>query len=97
MSAVLQTFREHALTCAGTASVTCRGHLRRVWQAITDLPDENREVVILFAAGYEYREIAEMLTLLSAQYAATSAQHADGCLGQIRRDGRRNRHERKYA
>ena len=36
-------------------------HLRRVWQAISELPDGNREVVVLFAAGYEYREIAEML------------------------------------
>jgi RNA polymerase sigma-70 factor, ECF subfamily len=38
-------------------------HLRRVWQAISKLPDENREVVLLFAAGYEYREIAEMLDI----------------------------------
>ena len=36
-------------------------HLRLVWQAISELPDGNREVVIMFAAGYEYREIAEML------------------------------------
>jgi len=36
-------------------------HLRRVWQSISELPDGNREVVALFAAGYEYREIAEML------------------------------------
>ena len=45
-----------------------RGHaaaeyLRRVWQAISELPDENREVVLLFAAGYEYIEIAEMLDI----------------------------------
>lgn len=38
-------------------------HLRRVWQAISQLPDENREVVVLFAAGYEYTEIAEMLDI----------------------------------
>jgi RNA polymerase sigma-70 factor (ECF subfamily) len=38
-------------------------HLRRVWQAIAELPDENREVVLLFAAGYEYSEIAEMLDI----------------------------------
>jgi RNA polymerase sigma-70 factor, ECF subfamily len=36
-------------------------HLRRVWQSIRELPDGNREVVTLFAAGYEYWEIAEML------------------------------------
>jgi RNA polymerase sigma-70 factor (ECF subfamily) len=40
-----------------------REHLLRVWQAISELPDENREVVLLFAAGYEYREIAEMLDI----------------------------------
>jgi RNA polymerase sigma factor (sigma-70 family) len=40
-----------------------REHLRRVWKAISALPDENREVVLLFAAGYEYREIAEMLDI----------------------------------
>jgi RNA polymerase sigma-70 factor (ECF subfamily) len=36
-------------------------HLRRVWRAIGELPDGNREVVVLFAAGYEYEEIAAML------------------------------------
>jgi DNA-directed RNA polymerase specialized sigma24 family protein len=34
-----------------------------VRQAISELPDENREVVLLFAAGYEYGEIAEMLDI----------------------------------
>jgi RNA polymerase sigma-70 factor (ECF subfamily) len=38
-------------------------HLRRVWQAISELPDEMREVVVLFAAGFEYTEIAEMLSI----------------------------------
>ncbi len=42
------------------------GHLRRVWQAISELPDENREVVLLFAAGYEYSEIAEMLDIATS-------------------------------
>lgn len=42
---------------------TAAEHLRRVWQAIRELPDENREVVLLFAAGYEYSEIAEMLDI----------------------------------
>ena len=42
---------------------TASEHLRRVWQAISELPDENREAVLLFAAGYEYREIAEMLDI----------------------------------
>lgn len=45
----------------GGSGQTAREHLRLVWQAISELPDENREAVTLFAAGYEYREIAEML------------------------------------
>jgi RNA polymerase sigma-70 factor (ECF subfamily) len=36
-------------------------HLRLVWKAISELPEGRREVVILFAAGYEYREIAKAL------------------------------------
>jgi RNA polymerase sigma-70 factor (ECF subfamily) len=35
--------------------------LRLVWKAISELPEGCREVVILFAAGYEYPEIAEAL------------------------------------
>jgi RNA polymerase sigma factor (sigma-70 family) len=42
---------------------SAKDQLRRVWQAIAELPDENREVVLLFAAGYEYPEIAEMLDI----------------------------------
>jgi RNA polymerase sigma-70 factor (ECF subfamily) len=37
--------------------------LRRLWRALSELPDENREVLLLFAAGYEYSEIAEMLDI----------------------------------
>lgn len=47
----------------GGRAHTAAGHLRRIWQAISELPDDNREVVLLFAAGYEYREIAEMLDI----------------------------------
>jgi RNA polymerase sigma-70 factor (ECF subfamily) len=36
-------------------------HLRRVWQAIIELPEDNREVATLFAIGYEYSEIARLL------------------------------------
>lgn len=36
-------------------------HLRLVWKAISELPEGCREVVILFAAGYEYQEIADAL------------------------------------
>ena len=35
--------------------------LRAVWRAIGELPVGCRDVVILFAAGYEYREIASAL------------------------------------
>lgn len=47
----------------GGRGQTAAEHLRLVWQAISQLPDENREVVLLFAAGYEYGEIAEMLDI----------------------------------
>jgi RNA polymerase sigma-70 factor (ECF subfamily) len=36
-------------------------HLRLVWEAISELPERCRETTILFAAGYEYHEIAAML------------------------------------
>ncbi len=35
--------------------------LRRVWRAIAGLPEGCREVVSLYAAGYEYSQIAAML------------------------------------
>jgi RNA polymerase sigma-70 factor (ECF subfamily) len=47
----------------GASGQAARDHLRLVGQAISELPGENREVVLLFAAGYEYREIAEMLNI----------------------------------
>jgi DNA-directed RNA polymerase specialized sigma24 family protein len=37
--------------------------LRRAWKAISELPEENREVMALHASGYEYREIADMLDI----------------------------------
>lgn len=36
-------------------------HLHMVWQAISELPTVMKDVATLFAAGYEYKEIAEML------------------------------------
>jgi RNA polymerase sigma factor (sigma-70 family) len=47
----------------GGPGYAAREHLRCVWQAITGLPDGNREVVALYAAGYEYPEISEMLQI----------------------------------
>jgi RNA polymerase sigma-70 factor (ECF subfamily) len=47
----------------GAPGHTAKERLRRVWQAISQLPDGNREVVALFAAGYEYSEISEMLDI----------------------------------
>jgi RNA polymerase sigma-70 factor, ECF subfamily len=38
-----------------------REDLRLVWQAISKLPEGRQEVVIWYATGYEYREIAAML------------------------------------
>jgi DNA-directed RNA polymerase specialized sigma24 family protein len=40
----------------GGAGEAARGLLRRVWQAISEFPAATREVVALFAAGYDYRE-----------------------------------------
>jgi RNA polymerase sigma-70 factor, ECF subfamily len=47
----------------GGSGQAAREQLRRVWKAISELPEENREVMALRAAGYEYREIAEMLDI----------------------------------
>jgi DNA-directed RNA polymerase specialized sigma24 family protein len=47
----------------GGLGYAAKEHLRLVWQAISKLPDGNREVVGLYAAGYEYWEIAEMLDI----------------------------------
>jgi RNA polymerase sigma-70 factor (ECF subfamily) len=47
----------------GGSGQAAREHLRRVWKTISELPEENREVMALYAAGYEYREIAEMLDI----------------------------------
>jgi RNA polymerase sigma-70 factor (ECF subfamily) len=38
-----------------------KDRLRLAWQAIGELPPGRREVVVLYTAGYEYGEIAEML------------------------------------
>lgn len=43
---------------AGQAAVE---HLQLVWKAISELPEGRREVVIMYAAGYEYQEIASAL------------------------------------
>jgi RNA polymerase sigma-70 factor (ECF subfamily) len=41
--------------------VQVRERLRLTWHAIAELPEGRREVMGLYAAGYEYGEIAEML------------------------------------
>lgn len=65
-------------------------HLRLVWQAISELPDGNREVVVLFAGGYEYREIAEMLDVA----VSTARTHVSWARRRLPRatpdDGRRD-------
>lgn len=47
----------------GASGQAAKDHLRRVGQAISLLPGERREVVLLYVAGYEYPEIAEMLDI----------------------------------
>jgi RNA polymerase sigma-70 factor (ECF subfamily) len=38
-----------------------RDELRSIWQAIVELPEMRRDVISLYAAGYEYEEIAAWL------------------------------------
>jgi RNA polymerase sigma-70 factor (ECF subfamily) len=47
----------------GGSGQEAKEQLRRVWKAISELPEENRDVMALHAGGYEYREIAEMLDI----------------------------------
>jgi RNA polymerase sigma-70 factor (ECF subfamily) len=49
--------------CLDEHNQDARKKLRLVWEAISKMPKDRREVVSLFAAGYEYREIEEMLDL----------------------------------
>jgi len=41
--------------------IQAKDDLRRVWMAISDMPDMRRDAVLLRAAGYEYRDIAARL------------------------------------
>jgi RNA polymerase sigma factor (sigma-70 family) len=41
--------------------IQAKDDLRLVWRAIGDMPDMRRDVVLLRAAGYEYRDIAARL------------------------------------
>lgn len=41
--------------------IQAKEDLRLVWKAIADMPDMRRDVVLLRAAGYEYRDIAARL------------------------------------
>jgi RNA polymerase sigma-70 factor (ECF subfamily) len=69
---------------------TARERLRRVWQAISELPDGNREVAALFAAGYEYQEISEMLQVA----VSTARSHVSWARKRLRQavpdEGRRD-------
>ena len=60
---------------------TAAERMRRVWQAISELPEENREVVVLFAAGYDYPEIAEMLDIT----VSTVRSHVSSARRRLRR------------
>jgi RNA polymerase sigma-70 factor, ECF subfamily len=47
----------------GASGQAAKDDLRRVWHAISSLSGESREVILLYAVGYEYREIAEKLDI----------------------------------
>lgn len=40
-----------------------RDELRSTWEAISELPEMRRDVISLYAAGYEYEEIATLLDI----------------------------------
>jgi RNA polymerase sigma factor (sigma-70 family) len=70
-----------------------REDLRLAWQAISKLPEGRQEVVIRYATGYEYREIAEMLGI----GVTTVRSHISNARKQLRQampgDGEGNRNE----
>lgn len=41
--------------------IQAKDDLRLIWKAIGELPDMRRDVMLSFAAGYDYEEIAQML------------------------------------
>lgn len=47
----------------GASGQSAKDQLRRVWRAISMMPAERQEVVVLYAAGFEYPEVAEMLDI----------------------------------
>jgi RNA polymerase sigma factor (sigma-70 family) len=53
-----------------------------VWQVIDELPGACREVAALFAAGYEYAEIAEMLDISRGKV----RNHVSRARQELRRD-----------
>jgi RNA polymerase sigma-70 factor (ECF subfamily) len=57
-------------------------HLRLLWQAIYTFREERRDVVAVFAAGYEYGEIAEMLGI----HVSTVRSHMSNARQYLRRE-----------
>lgn len=57
-----QTENPHSTDEAGQAAGQEAGeHLRLVWKAIAELPEGRQDAMVMFAAGYEYLEIAAAL------------------------------------
>lgn len=75
----------------GGSDESIEERLRIAWKAIGDLPDENRGVVTMYAAGYEYREIAAMLDIS----VSTARSHVS--LGRKRLRARDSRREVESA
>lgn len=74
----------------GGPGYAARERLRCVWQTISGLSDGNREVVALYAAGYQYQEISEMLQVA----VSTVRSHVSSARVRLRRavpdEGRRD-------
>jgi RNA polymerase sigma-70 factor (ECF subfamily) len=47
----------------GASAQPAKDELRRVWREISMMPGQRQEVVVLYAVGYEYSQVAEMLDI----------------------------------
>lgn len=77
---------EHAATQESfEGEIQAREDLRLVWRAISELPEMRRQVVLLRAAGYEYKEIAARLGVAQS----TVRSHISDARKQLSRAVRR--------
>jgi RNA polymerase sigma-70 factor, ECF subfamily len=63
--------------------VQATDEVRAIWEAISKLPPSRRDVISLYAAGYEYEEIAARLGI-AISTVRSHISHARGQLGEAR-------------